>query len=247
MRVAAAYEALEEVRRHIRMRATLVVFLPNNMQGYHDATRSAASFKSLWALVDLAADVYQAHRSAVIALQGIAKLPVDLKQLDRKHLVPLNFYEDPATAKAIQEVIGRIVPLAQHDAPGNTGQEDEGGEADGKDQANLNVGPGGTQLMGALNHGLQRRAVPWIWLGANLKPGKNNRDPAGERERHSIGQVDLTYAQHFSLNGRVPAHELVAGMRSSSLHARRCNECLYMETTRWSDGHCLPTAVLASV
>jgi hypothetical protein len=58
MRVAAAYEALEEVRRHIRMCATLVVFLPNNMQGYHDATRSAALFKSLWALVDLAADVY---------------------------------------------------------------------------------------------------------------------------------------------------------------------------------------------
>jgi hypothetical protein len=189
MRVAAAYEALEEVRRHIRMRATLVVFLPNNMQGYHDATRSAASFKSLWALVDGAADLYRAHRSAVITLQGIAKLSADLKQLNQKHLVPLNFYEDPATAEAIQEVIGRIVPLAQHDAPGNTGEEDAEGEADGEEPVNLNVGPGGTQLTGALNHGLQRRAVPWIWLGANLKPGENNGDPAGEFVIHSNGHL----------------------------------------------------------
>jgi hypothetical protein len=140
----------------------------------------------------------------------VLRYMTDFKVLERKHLVPLNFFEDPATIEAIQEVIGHIVPLAQHNAPGNAGNKDPA-----KEEV-IEVGPGGTQLEGAVNHGMQRRVVPWIWLGGNLKPGENNGDPAGVSTCHSNGRIVLMCIQLFIQNGRGQEHEHVAGVKSWS-------------------------------
>jgi hypothetical protein len=168
LRTAAAFEALEDVRSHLRTRSTLINFKSTNMHGYKDSTRSATTFKRLRVLVHIAAETYRAHRAALMILQDPGDWMHDLQRLDQKDLRGLNTNDRPTTHA--QEVLDMLKILAPSTHPGVDDELDSDTEAQVEE-----IG----LLTGAVNHSQQRRKVPWIWMGANLQPGEDSGDPEG--------------------------------------------------------------------
>jgi hypothetical protein len=192
LRTAAANEALEDVRRHIRMRSALYNFLPLNMVGYNDATRSAAALSTLRGLIDTSANTYRAHHTALLKLKLTGPWEKKLRVLKDTDLTGLN---TKSKTVAGAEAIARV---ASHAPPTGT-QGDEAtsvsGEPDGNVAVEVGADPAHARLVGALNHDQQRRGVSWIWLGVNLKASEDNGDPAGEVPTCvlcSRGQADST-------------------------------------------------------
>jgi hypothetical protein len=167
LHTAAAFEALEDVRQHICMQGTLIGFKTNNLRGVRDATCSAAAYSNLKALVDAVAAEYRAHHAGLLALQGLGDWQKDLQVLKASDLKGLNIL-DPTAAKTEDRIKSLAVNNDNHE---DAAQEEPTAEELGFQAAE--------HLKGAINHKQQGHVVPWIWLGANLKPSENNGNPKG--------------------------------------------------------------------
>ena len=96
LRMAQAYEALEELRRHLRMRSQMYYFKDKNSAGQRDNTRSGGLIQNTQDKVDASAAKYRRAREALVSLSrrtGDVGWETQLRELLREDIRA--FREDP--------------------------------------------------------------------------------------------------------------------------------------------------------
>jgi hypothetical protein len=187
---AAAQEALDELRCHIRTRSSLVTFKLSNVRGVKDSTRSLGAMRALQALIDGAARTYHERRRSLLLLRGPGDWEQTLRVLRPQDVRGMNT-DEPSSEDLANELAARIrgLPVVDGNTRGDISaqilnaevdlDDDLGGDLDDHLEEPTIGEVAITPLTGGVNRGQRGRDVSWIWLGTNLAQ-TDNADPSGE-------------------------------------------------------------------
>jgi hypothetical protein len=188
---AACQTVLEEVRRILRSRGSLILFKINNVRGVKDNTRSHKAMRHLQRRLDEAADTYRSYRETLLSLRGPGEWEKTLQVLRAVDVRAMNTNE-PTTeemADALAVQLRELMAANTEFASGRDRKADTPEESHESNRAKRlaakpfpSMGIIIKPLQGAVNSRTKKgknRTVSWIWLGSNL--GKEgNKDPEGK-------------------------------------------------------------------